>query len=115
MPHFKSLAIATALALALSACSPHPSSGEWVAESREADNYSRLKVEFDGKAYLFVPSQEDHLVRCFWAGEDKETINMDCMVNDPSERRIAYKLRVAEHNKSELLEGGIVLTRFLRK
>ncbi|GAB4346947.1 MAG: hypothetical protein Kow006_06060 [Gammaproteobacteria bacterium] len=104
-----------AAALLLSACSPHPGSGEWVADPQEPDNYSRLKVEFDGKAFLFVPGREEHLVRCFWAGADKQTINMDCMVNDPSERRIAYQLRVVSDTRSELREAGIVLARFRRK
>ncbi len=114
MPTLRNLVLLLSLFGPLTACSPHPSSGEWESATAQPDNYSRLKVEFDGKAYLFVPEREEHLVRCFWAGESRQIINLNCILNDPSEKRFNYQLRV-QGDHSDLLEKGAVLTRFRRK
>ena len=114
MPLLKTLTGTVIIALVFSACGPHPSSGEWKGTTGGDNRYSRLKVQFDGKAFLFVPGREDHQVRCFWAGESATIVNMDCMLNDPSERRFSYRLRIIDDRASELLQNGEVLARFHR-
>lgn len=98
----------------LAACSPHPTSGEWTAKPGTQPAYSRIKVEYDGKAYLFVPDREDHQVRCFWAGADRATINMDCIINDPSEQRFFFQLRIEGSSLSTLLSNGQILGHYQR-
>lgn len=101
-------------ALLLGGCGPHPAAGVWHAAPRAPSTYTRIEIEFDGKAYLYVTGREDHAVRCFWAGDDRSTVNMDCIVNDPSERRLRYRLQVISGSESELFDNGNTLGRFVR-
>ena len=110
----KTLLKLLSISLVLIACSPHPGSGEWLARAEGNYRFSRLKVEFDGKAYLFVPNKEDHQLRCFWAGESASLISMDCILNDPSERRSVYQFRVVDQRSGELMTNGNVVGRFQR-
>ncbi|KAA3628214.1 MAG: hypothetical protein DWQ09_08750 [Proteobacteria bacterium] len=116
---FRFFAMPTLLILAitslLTGCGPHPTAGEWVATTDTPAAYARIQIEFDGKAYLFVPEREDHQVRCFWSSFNRTTIDMDCIRNDPSERRLNYRLGLEDEATGTLTESGAHLGRYRRR
>ena len=101
-------------AILISACSAHPSSGVWIA-SDQAAHFSRIAVEFDGKAELFIPDRENYLYRCFWSGRDATSIRLQCSSADNEQDNPEYLLSVGQDGMAELSLQGDSLGRYSRQ
>ena len=101
--------------LLLYGCAPHPGTGTWVPIAEVDTVYSRIAVEFNGQAELFIPGREEHLIRCFWSGESANSISMDCISADDTEIKYTILLQVADDGVGELLQNGAVVGRFSKE
>ena len=104
----------TLTAILLSSCSAHPGSGNWVA-SDQAARFSRIAVEYDGKAELFVPDRDNYLYRCFWSGHDATSIRLQCSSADNEQDSPEYVLNVGQDGMAELSHQGDSLGRYTRQ
>lgn len=104
--------LAVALTLLLTGCGPHPGSGAWLADPEPVAGYQRLKVEFDGRAEFFRPGEEGAALRCFWAGDSANSIQMDCISAGDDASKFLYAFRVLDDGRAELLMDGKVLGQF---
>jgi hypothetical protein len=98
-----------AIPLLLAGCSGHPGAGTWQIEDGLEGGYSRLVVQFDGRAEFFRPGEETAAQRCFWAGESSNSIALQCSdaANPDLERH--YRLKVNQRGQGELMQGGRLL------
>ncbi len=104
-----------ATGLLLAGCGPHPAAGEWLMSVEDPSLYSRIEIKFDGTAFLFVRGQDDHEVRCLWAGADRSTIDLDCARRDRPSRHFAYQLQVIGNRNGVLIDSGRVIGHYQRK
>ncbi|MFW2371550.1 MAG: hypothetical protein ACN4GM_00360 [Gammaproteobacteria bacterium] len=110
MPKIK-LLIALLPSLLIMACSPHPSSGEWHNISNGDNEINMITVMFDGKAQMYGADKELIIRRCFWAGEDKTTINLTCVHPDDTDTDINYRLQVSD-GQAILLQANHTIARY---
>ncbi len=113
----------------LMACTPHPGSGNWLSTGEEnasfIKDFARVDVHREGHTDIFdtiagqqndVADPSSALRRCFWRGEDAQTILMTCVVASNADIEESYLLRVSTDSKSaELLKDGVVVGRFVRE
>lgn len=114
MPKPSSLLAPLAL-LTLSACSPHPSSGEWLPVADNPSGFSRIDVQFEGRADFYQEGQEEAVRRCFWGGASQTTARMTCVVAADTEREETYLLSVGKDGRAELSLNGNSLGFFVRR
>jgi len=101
-------------ALTLFGCSAPPAPGNWLATDGGEQNFSRLKIEFDGKAEIFIPSQEAALLRCFWRASGPQSILLQCAYADKTKNEEFYDFTVTENDLGTLSQGSSVRARFRR-
>jgi hypothetical protein len=89
----------------LAGCSAHPAAGTWIAVSDNVAGFSRLVVQFDGKADIYSPGQESSVRRCFWGGAGKQSITLDCVQALDTEIKERYQLHVLAGRQAELSRG----------
>ena len=81
-------------ALALQGCSPHPGAGHWQAVENSASKFSKISVEFEGRAELLPTDTAAETQRCFWAGKTAEVIRLQCTQGDDTGVEFLYLLSV---------------------
>ena len=89
----------------LAGCSPHPGSGTWLAEEGARD-FTRLSIQFDGRAEFFGEGVETAVERCFWSGDSAEVIQLECVVAANIELKRSYLLQVTGERQALLLRDG---------
>lgn len=95
-------------------CAPHPGSGTWITAGESEGGFSRLIVQFDGRAEFFAPGKEEEVLRCFWAGESEKSIRLDCSSAEDADAGMRYSLVVTGADQAELLQSGKIVARFHR-
>lgn len=80
--------------LGLQGCSPHPGAGHWQAVENTDSRFSKITVEFEGRAEMLPADKLAETQRCFWAGKTSDTIQLQCTHGDDSGVEILYLLRV---------------------
>jgi hypothetical protein len=100
--------------LLLAGCSPHPGSGDWTAEEGNPNGFTRLVVQFDGKAEFYRQDQEKEWLRCFWQSSGAMRIDIQCTSKSDTEGERFYELAIAEIGPALLKENGTVIARFIR-
>ena len=112
MTRVKQSIVLISLILLLAACSPHPGSGIWEAVGENGNGFTKMVIQFNGRVEMFAPDKEKAVIRCFWAGEDAESISMDCVKADTDEK-LKYGLRVNPTKQTaDLLKSGKVVGSF---
>lgn len=79
----------------LPACSPHPGSGQWHNIDTGDNEIVLIDVMFDGKAQMYGSDKKQIIRRCFWAGQDRNTIGLTCVHPDNTDTDISYQLQVS--------------------
>lgn len=119
----------SALSYLLTACTPHPGTGNWMTTGEEnpafIKEFARLDVDYEGRTDIFSTTagqQSDEgdpssaLRRCFWLGQDAQTILMTCVVASNTDIEESYLLRVNPDNGiAELIKDDVVIGRFARE
>ena len=86
------------LVLVLQGCSPHPGSGKWQAVADSQSRFSKLDVQFEGKAELTPTDAAGETQRCFWSGKTAETIRLQCTQGDDTGLEFNYELTIDANN-----------------
>lgn len=109
-----SLSITISL-LFLSACSGHPSAGEWLASENNASNLVKMKIHYDGKADIFTKQNpEKALLHCFWQASNADTIGLICTKAENTDKKIHYQLKI-DKDQSILSQESTTIAKFTRK
>lgn len=82
------------LSLSLQGCSPHPGAGHWQAVEDSASDFSKITVEFEGRAELLPTDTAAETQRCFWAGKTADALQLQCTYGDDSGVELKYLLSV---------------------
>lgn len=98
----------------LTACSGHPSAGKWVAVDSNEVPYTRISVDFDGKAAIYPADQQSPTLNCYWQASSAETIDIQCGSSDQEEGTLLYTLEVSEQNLAILKYEDTVVGQFNR-
>ena len=105
----------TVVSLALSGCSPHPGTGTWLPVEGGTTEFSRITVNFNGRAELYTPGSEKEALRCFWGGESSESMQMQCSLAANTDVEYTYRFRVNQSGEAELVLSGQTIGTFYRK
>ncbi len=105
-------------ALGLQGCSPHPSAGHWQAVENSDSKFSKISVEFEGRAELLPIDTAAETQRCFWAGKTAEAIRLQCTQGDDTGVEFLYLLSVdssGDEPVASLTQGDKQLGVYRRK
>ncbi len=86
------------LALVLQGCSPHPGSGKWQSVADTQSRFSKLDIQFEGRAELTLTDTAAEIQRCFWSGKTAETIRLQCTQGDDTGLEFNYELTIDANN-----------------
>ena len=114
MKHSGRVLLPAAVLAFLSGCSPHPGAGTWAAVGESKGKFSKLVVQFEARAILYLSGQEKGVLRCFWAGQSAESIGLDCNPAGNAGPKQIYSLVVKGENRAQLMESGKVVASFQR-
>jgi len=89
----------TVFALGLQGCSAHPGAGHWLAVENTDSKFSKITVEFEGRAELIPTDSTAETQRCFWAGKSATAIQLQCTYGDDSGVELKYLLSVDSTGK----------------
>ena len=104
--------------LGLQGCSPHPSAGHWQAVENSDSKFSKISVEFEGRAELLPTDRTAETQRCFWAGKTSDTIQLQCTQGDDTGVEFLYLLSVDSSGSepvASLSLGGKQIGEFRRQ
>ena len=92
--------------LILTACSPHPTAGGWIAIIDDAA-FERLEIRYNGRADLYTLKGDSSAAwRCFWAAKDETTAQMKCVEASNADNEQIYWFRADKASKEGSLTFG---------
>lgn len=97
----KTLSLLSAFLL-ITGCSPHPGSGIWIAEAENEPGFTKIDVQYEGRADIYNATDEAAVRRCFWGGMSPRQLALDCVQAADTEIKENYRLTVAEDGTAEL-------------
>lgn len=100
--------------LSLSACSPHPAAGNWVASGDNAAHLSKMLVHFESRVEIFTEGTEKPTHYCGWSATSSQNIGLECLRSEDQEVKDIYQLNVEGEDKAELIQDGKVIARFIQ-
>ena len=95
----------------LSACSPHPASGTWIASADNQTNYSKILIHFDRKLEIYAQGSIKPVEYCGWSPISQKKIEMRCMSSDEQKEMDKYQLNIIKAT-AELTREGKVISSF---
>ncbi|MEN8213932.1 MAG: hypothetical protein ABFR19_06180 [Pseudomonadota bacterium] len=101
--------------LLLAGCSPHPGSGIWAADSDNAPGFTKIDVQFNGRADIYNASEEKAVRRCFWGGMSSRQITLDCVQAANTDIKEQYRLTVTQDDSAELSSDQQLLGTFAKQ
>ncbi len=115
--HFKSISsvLIIFVLLVLSGCSPHPGAGKWQADGNNAENIAIINVLFEGTADFYKVGQDESIRRCFWSAVARQTMKMQCVYSDDTNKKVSYQFEVIDKGHAELSQNGQLIGRFTLK
>ena len=90
---------------ALAGCSPHPGAGKWKADAKNSQNITTINVVFEGNADFYTKGREDSIRRCFWSAVAKQTMSMQCVYSDNTDKKAIYEFIVTDASHAKLSEN----------
>jgi hypothetical protein len=108
---FKSFFVISLSAL-LVACSPHPGTGVWKANTQNALGIDRLTVSFNGRAEFVTSGPEAANWHCFWAGINKQQIELDCKPSTNPDNKQVFVLAATTAGQAKLMQQKKTLAEF---
>lgn len=97
----------------LTGCSPHPGAGNWKVEGSNPLNVSRINIIYEGTADFYVDGKEEAIRRCFWSAIGENTMQLQCVYADDTEKKVSYQFIVTEKGHADLLLDDKVIGQFL--
>lgn len=105
---------ATAISFLLSACTPHPSAGNWQAVGDNANGIRQLTMNFDGKAEFATTRPENAEMHCFWGAVEKNIAALQCTASTNPDVELDYRLSISDNGVAELSHNGLLVASFNR-
>ena len=93
-------------------CSPHPGTGVWKANSQNALGIDRLIVSFNGRAEFATRGPDAANWHCFWAGVNKQQIELDCTPSTNPDHQQTYILAATLSGQAKLMQQNKILAEF---
>lgn len=112
--HFKALFILliTASLITLTACSPHPGTGKWKTDASNSYHIDIINISFEGNADFYTDGKEESIHRCFWSATGKQTMTLQCVYSEDSEKKIIYQFEITENNHAKLTHNEQTIALF---
>ena len=107
MKFFFSLSFIT-IAVLLSACTPHPTSGVWKATVDNDYGIDELVIAFDGKAHFTSTKNEITDWHCFWTASSEFATELKCTPSTNPDQEENYSLTI-DNQKVALLRHNTQL------
>lgn len=98
----------------LTACSPHPSTGVWEAESENELGLSKLIVAFEGKAEFKSSKPVEANWHCFWGKLDGQTLELDCTPSINTDQARKFIVVSKDKLNAEFRENGKLIAKLKR-
>ena len=98
----------------LSACSPHPGAGNWQAKDNNSLNVSRINITFEGTADFYTDGIEEAVRRCFWSASAEQSMQLQCVYAEDSDKKVKYQFIVTDKDHAQLLQDDKIIAQFLR-
>ena len=112
---FRNLILILITAIFLSACGPHPGTGEWLSTTDNEENINKITVFFEPKVLFYSTGSIDPVMQCGWWGLDSKNIEMECVHLADTETKEKYQIRVIATGEAELLRGDKLITKLIRQ
>ncbi|WP_198264042.1 hypothetical protein [sulfur-oxidizing endosymbiont of Gigantopelta aegis] len=96
----------------LTACSPHPGAGKWKADKANELNVSIINVLFEGTADFYTEGKDESIRRCFWSAIAPQTMSMQCVYSDNTDKKAAYQFVVTDKGHATLSQDEQVIGLF---
>lgn len=109
----KTIFLCTSLLLA--GCSPHPGSGVWTAASENKPGFTKIDVQFEGRADIYNATDEAAVRRCFWGGMSPRQLALDCTQASDTDNQEHYRLTVVADDTAELTRDQQLIGTFDRQ
>lgn len=110
----KTIFLCTSLLL-LAGCSPHPGSGVWTAASENKPGFTKIDVQFEGRADIYNATDEAAVRRCFWGGMSPRQLALDCTQASDTDNQEHYRLTVVADDTAELTRDQQLIGTFDRQ
>lgn len=81
----------------LTGCSGHPGSGKWESVDPSLPAFSRVNVDFDGKASIFPTDSKVPTQNCYWQASSAEKVDIQCGNANQEEGKIFYTFEVSDN------------------
>lgn len=107
---FKILAV-LALPLIIS-CTGHPAAGQWRLSDPGDYQYTRLVVNFDGKAELYKANVKNAWLHCFWTARADDIIGLKCGSADENAANELFDFKVSAKNSGQLMIANRIVAHF---
>ncbi len=79
----------------LTGCSGHPSAGKWTSADQSLTEFSRINIDFDGKASIFPEDSTVPAQNCYWQASSAEKVDLQCGNANQEDGKIFYTFEVS--------------------
>ena len=110
----KNLSLLSALVF-ITGCSPHPGSGIWIATSENESGFTKIDVQYEGRADIYNATDEAAVRRCFWGGMSPKQLALDCTQASDTDNPEHYRLTVTADDTAELTRKQQLIGAFNRQ
>ena len=115
LKRFRNLILILITASFLSACGPHPGTGEWLSTTDNEDNINKITVFFEPKVLFYSAGSIDPVMQCGWWGLDNKKLEMECVHLADTDTKEKYQIRVIAKGEAELLKDNRLITKLIRQ
>ena len=112
---FRNLILIFVTASFISACGPHPGTGEWLSTTDNEENINKISVFFEPKVLFYSAGSIDPVMQCGWWGLDNKNIEMECVHLADTDTKEKYQIRVIATGEAELLKDNRLITKLIRQ
>ncbi len=95
----KSILFCLALSLTfLTGCSGHPGAGKWASADESLNAFSRINIDFDGKAAIYPTDTTVATQNCYWQASSAEKVDIQCGNAKQEDGSTFYTFEVSSDN-----------------
>ena len=87
----------------LTGCSGHPGSGKWTSADQSLPAFSRINIDFDGKATIFPTDSAVPTQNCYWQASSAEKVDIQCGNANQEDGKIFYTFEVNSNQDLAIL------------
>ena len=115
LKRFRNLNLLLITGSLLSACTPHPGTGEWLSFTDNEANINKVTVFFEPKVLFYSAGSIDPIMQCGWWGLDNKNIEMECVYLADTDKKEKFQIRVVATGEAELLKDNRLITKLIRQ